>query len=170
MTAQRSIDNAEALYRKLERTFYRRPHYKEHQIDWVFDFAVSAWHLVEWVARERQSQNKSVVQTTQALLKKKCPEIAVCEQVCSGAKHFVLDNPQLKPFNIASDVKGTADLMGISGNVYPGENPVDVILTPSVSITDKDGRNWQATMLFHSVLSFWQNELGLQPSVGNWET
>jgi len=55
VTQQRLIDSPEALYRKLERTFDRRPAYGEHQVDWVFDFAVTAWHLVDWVARKTQA-------------------------------------------------------------------------------------------------------------------
>jgi RNAse (barnase) inhibitor barstar len=42
MTPPRSIDSAEALYRKLERTFDRRTTYGEDQLDWVFDVAVTA--------------------------------------------------------------------------------------------------------------------------------
>lgn len=162
MTPQRSIDSAEALCRKLERTFHRRSAYGEHQVDWVFDFVVTAWHLVDWVARERNAGGKANVQTTQAQLKSQCPELAVCEQVCNGAKHLVLDNPQLKPFSVAADVRGTDDLAGISKmNVVAGAENVDIVLTPTVSITDKDGNSWQAIDLFRRVLFFWQRELGL---------
>lgn len=102
------------------------------------------------------------MQTTQAQLKSQCPELAVCEQVCNGAKHLVLDNPQLKPFSVAADVRGTDDLAGISKmNVVAGAENVDIVLTPTVSITDKDGNSWQAIDLFRRVLFFWQRELGL---------
>jgi hypothetical protein len=165
MTPQRSIDSAEALCRKLERTFYRRSAYGEHQVDWVFDVAVTAWHLVDWVARERNAGGRSDVQTTQAQLKSRCPELVVCEQVCNGAKHCVLDNLQLKPFNVAADVRGTDDLAGISKmNLVGGDENVDIVLTPAVWITDRDGNSWQAIDLFRRVLSFWQDELGLPRS------
>jgi hypothetical protein len=133
MTPQRSIDSAAALYRKLERTFHRRSAYGEHQVDWVFDVAVTAWHLVDWVARERNAGGKTKLQPTQAQIKSQCPELAVCEQVCNGVKHLVLDNPQLKPFSVAADVRGTDDLAGISKTFVAGdENPVDIVLTPAV--------------------------------------
>lgn len=110
MTPQLSINSAERLYQKLVRTFDRRSVYGEHQVDWVFDVAVTAWHLVDWVAIETGGD----LQTTRERLKNMCPELAVCEQVCNGAKHFVLKNPKWKPFNVASDVRGTGDRAGIS--------------------------------------------------------
>ena len=163
MTPQRSIDTTEALYRKLERTFNRRPHYGQHQVDWVFDFAVTAWHLVDWVAREMNAGGKSSVHATQERLKNRCPELSVCEQVCNGAKHFVLDNPRLKPFNVGADVRGTNDLHGITRNIVAGDGMShDIILTPVVVVTDKDGTSWEALELFRRILSFWQAELGLR--------
>ena len=158
MTPQPAIDSAEALFRKLERTFRRRSAYGEHQADWVYDFAVTAWHLADWVAEEK----KTKLETTQAQLRGRCPELFVCEQVCNGAKHLVLHNKKLQPFNVARDVRGTDDLAGISRfNVVAGDENVDVVLTPVVSITDKDGKSWQAMQLFLAVLFFWQDELGL---------
>jgi hypothetical protein len=158
MTPQRSIDSAEALCRKLERTFHRRSAYGEYQVDWVFDVAVTAWHLVDWVASERKADR----QTMQAQLKGKCTELTVCEQVCNGAKHLVLDNPNLKPFSVATDVRGTDDLAGISRmNVVAGPENVDIVLTPVVWITDKNRNAWEAIDLFRRVLLFWQGELGL---------
>jgi hypothetical protein len=74
----------------------------------------------------------------------------------------VLHNKKLQPFNVARDVRGTDDLAGISRfNVVAGDENVDVVLTPVVSITDKDGKSWQAMQLFLAVLFFWQDELGL---------
>ena len=157
MTWQRSIDSAEALYRKLERTFDRRLTYGEYQVDWVFDFAVTAWHLVDWIAKETQADK----QVMQEQIKKKCPELAVCEQVCNGAKHFVLNNSRLRPFSIAENVRGTDDLIGLARDIIPGGEPVDIVATGSVSISDKDGNSWEASDLFHRVFIFWRRELGL---------
>ena len=162
MIPQRAIDSPEALYRKLERTFHRRPEYGQHQVDWVFDFAVTAWHLVDWIARESKAGGKTGIQAEQQRLKNQCPELAVYEQICNGAKHLVLDNPKLKPFNVAADVQGTNDLRGIKMNILPGDGVShDIVLTPAVSITDRNHKNWDALELFHRVLTFWQRELGL---------
>jgi hypothetical protein len=158
MTPEPAIDSAEALCRKLERTFHRRPAYGDHQVDWVFDFAVTAWHLVDWIAEKKKANVKAI----QAQLKEKCPALSVCEQICNGAKHFVLDNPQLKPFSVAKDVQCTDGSAGISRfNVAAGDKNVDIVLTKIVSITDKDGKSWQAMQLFLTILFFWQDELGL---------
>ena len=162
MTPQRSIDSAEALCRKLERTCNRRSVYGENQVDWVFDVAVTAWHLVDWVARERNANLKA----TQEQLKKKCPELTVCEQVCNGAKHLVLNDPKLQPFDVATDVRGTDDQVGITrADLIPEDGKSHtIVLTAKVEITDKDGNNWEAIVLFRKALSFWQHELGLPRS------
>ena len=157
MIYQKSIGNPEELYRKLERTFYRRPTYGENQVDWVFDFAITAWHLVDWT----NEVNKMKLQDTQNQLKTKCPELAVCEQICNGAKHLSLNNPQLTPFDITTNVQGTNDLMGTSTDIVPNGKPVDVILTSAVLIYDKGGNSWQAIDLFRNILQFWKSELSL---------
>ena len=156
MTLQRTIDSVEALYQKLERTFDRRPDYGDNQVDWVFDFAVTAWHLVDWVANKVGVPLK----TTQDGFKTKCPELAVCEQICNGAKHLVLDNPNLQPFNVAVDVRCTDDLQGILRDVSPDKSN-DVVLTPVVLITNKNGKPCDAIGVFHKVLRFWETELKL---------
>jgi hypothetical protein len=165
MPVQTVIDSSEALCQKLERTFYRRSSYGEHQVDWVFDVAVTAWHLVDWVTRERNAGAKADLSTAQADFKSRCPELAVCEQVCNGAKHFVLDDPKLKPFSVAANVKTTNDMFGVSrADIVAGAESVDIILTPTVQITDKAGQAWEAVLLFRSVLFFWQSELKLPRS------
>jgi len=161
LTHQRSIETVDELHQKLKRTFERRLTYGQHQVDWVFDFAVTAWHLVDWLSTETNPGLKSVVRDTQERLKARCPELFVCEQVCNGAKHLVLDNAHLKPFNIANDVRGTNDLKGIRLNVVPDDGQThDVVLTPVVWITDRSQNAWEAIELFQRVLSFWQHELG----------
>jgi hypothetical protein len=155
MTPQRSIDSVQELYQKLVRTFDRRADYCDYQVDWVFDCAVTAWHLVDWVAINRGVTVRSV----QKQLKIKCPELTVCEQVCNGAKHLVLDNAKLKPFDVTADVRGTDALRGIVRNVYADNSNVDIVLTPVILIIDKSGKSWEAIELFHKVLRFWDTEL-----------
>jgi len=162
MMVQRAIDTTEELFRKLERTFDRRSGYADHQVDWVFDCAVTAWHLVDWMARELEAGGKSTVRDAQDRLKAKCPELSVCEQVCNGAKHFALDNPKLKAFDVGKNVRATDNLQGISRNIVAGDGKnYDVVLTPQVLITDMEGNCWDAIRLFHTALRFWEQELGL---------
>ena len=49
-------------------------------------------------------------------------------------------------------------------DIVAGADNVDIILTPSVLITDKASKSWEAMSLFRNVLSFWQSELGLPRS------
>ncbi len=152
-----SIDSAEALWRKLERTFYRQADYGEHQVDWVFDLAVTAWHMADWVALER----KINLGALRAQLKGRCAELAVCEQVANGAKHLVLSDDRLKPFDVASGVRTSSVRIGLIKKPPAPGKPYVAPFRPAVLITDKDGRHWSATRLFMVVLIFWRSELGL---------
>ena len=113
MDPQRPINSPESLYRKFERSFNRRASYEEYQIDWVFDCAVTAWHLVDWVAEFRNEPLNEL----QKKLKEKCPELAVCEQIANGAKHLILDNPTLKPFDIKKVRITEGSAIGVSKHV-----------------------------------------------------
>ncbi len=158
MEPQFSINSKEALLEKLKRSFSRRAGYGQYQVDWVFDVAVTAWHMADWVAHNGGVDVKDM----QERVKKACPELAVCEKVCNGAKHLVLSNPKLKGFDVTADVKGTGDLRGISSNFSVGaETAVDIVSTPVVSIKGDNGTSWDAIDVFHKVIRFWQSELGL---------
>ena len=156
MSHVRSIDNSKSLYQKLIRTFERRPLYGEHQLDWVFDMAVTAWHLIDWYANET-GETPDVVR---ARLKSACPELAVCQQICNGAKHLKLSDPRLKPFNISTDVYQTDDRKGVSRDVRGGDTNVNIVLTPVVKVIDRDRGEWEAIELFRTVVAFWRKELG----------
>jgi hypothetical protein len=95
----------------------------------------------------------------QEKLKLKCAELAVCEQICNGAKHLKLDNPKLKPFDIATDVRNSGAVSGIRTNLYAGDTAVDITLTPAISITDKEGNSWDSIDLFRRILAFWRTEV-----------
>jgi hypothetical protein len=157
MSTTPRIDSPEALFGKLERTFMRRPGYVDDQLDWVFDFAVTAWHLVDWVAKT----NGSDLRTLQDSFVLRCAELGVCAQIANGSKHLLLSDPRLVPFNVSKDVQQTTDLVGVSGILIPDGPPVDVILTPEVAITDRNGVQWAALETFHKVIWFWRNELSI---------
>ena len=161
MTSQ-MIATSEALFRKLERSFYRREVYGAEQLDWVFDVSVTAWHLVDWTAHDRGL----VLGSAKKLFKAKCPELAVCELVANGAKHRVLSDPALTRFNVTSDVVKTTALSGISRSILPGGHAVDIRATPAISVRDQAGRTWDALDLLHKVLRFWATELGVQLDAG----
>lgn len=159
-TFQKSISTPEEFYFKFERTFNRRSSYGDNQIDWVFDCSIAAWHLIDWL----NGSNKKNLKVLQQQYKSKCPELSVCEQICNGAKHLTLTNPNLTPFNISRDVKGTSNLTGISKPFKLGEKAinVEVVVTSDVIITDKYGNTWRAINLFRRILFFWEKELNIE--------
>ena len=155
MANVQAIDSAKSLLGKLERSFARRQEYREAQLDWVFDMAITAWHIVDW----RANETGEGLGAAKERLKKLCPELAVCEQLCNGAKHLELRDPQLAPFDISNDVRQTNDLMGIRLDIQAGDTNVDIVLTPVVFVTDRERREWEAIELFRRVLMFWRREL-----------
>ena len=155
MATARAIDSAKSLLGKLERSFERRHVYGEAQLDWVFDMAITAWHIVDWRAIETGERLGGAKER----LKKLCPELAVCEQLCNGAKHLELRDPKLTPFDVSNDVRQTNDLAGIRLDIQAGDTNVDIFLTPVVLVTDRERREWEAIELFRRVLMFWRREL-----------
>ena len=156
MASTPPIESAKSMLGKLERSFERRQFYGEAQLDWVFDMAVTAWHIVDW----RVIETREGLRGAQERFKKLCPELAICEQVCNGVKHLELGNPKLAPFDVSKDVRQTNDLKGIRLDIRAGDTNVDVVLTPVVVVTDRDRGEWEAIELFHRVLMFWRRELG----------
>lgn len=154
---QKFISTPEELFSKLDRTYHRRPSYGDFQIDWVFDCAVAAWHIIDWI----NGFNKKNLKPLQQQYKLKCPELVVCEQLCNGAKHLSLTDPNLVPFDISKNVQGTSNLAGISKPFKLEEKitRIEIIVTTDVIITDKDGNTWQAINLFNRIIAFWEKEL-----------
>lgn len=155
MATARAIDSAKSLLGKLERSFERRGMYGEAQLDWVFDMAITAWHIVDWHAIETGEG----LGGSQERLKALCPELVVCEQLCNGTKHLKLRDPRLAPFDVSSDVRQTNDLKGMKLDIQAGDTNADIVLTPVVLVIDKERREWEAIELFHRVLMFWRREL-----------
>lgn len=83
-----TINTPEALFAKLERTFERRVAYGDDQLDWVFDFCIVAWHLVDWVAISRAPTDANAVKKLQDDVRNRSPALGVCDKVCNGAKHL----------------------------------------------------------------------------------
>jgi hypothetical protein len=155
MATAPAIDSAKSLLGKLERSFGRRHVYGEAQLDWVFDMAITAWHIVDW----RAIETGEGLDRAKERLKNLCPELAVCEQLCNGAKHLELRDPKLAPFDVSKDVRQTNDLAGIRLDIQAGDTDVEIVLTPVVVVTDKERREWDAIELFRRVLMFWRREL-----------
>lgn len=163
-----TIDSLGMLYQKLERTFDRRPFYGEHQLDWVFDMAVTAWHMVDWYAIETKKDIKEV----KTYLISKCPELEICSYICHGFKHRVLDDPKMMGFDVTKQVV-QANSRAISLErvlehlVKQKKNSFDIIMTPAVKVVNEEN-DIQALTLFSNIIRFWHHELNdLMPG---WDT
>lgn len=143
------------LLAKLERTFWRRVNYGDDQLDWAFDFAVTAWHLVDWLAAETGTKLGAM----QLSCKDDCPPLAVCEQLCNGYKHFELNNPKLQGFRVDKDVVQSAGRAGVSRPGLAGSGDFSITLTPQVLVTDRSGTTWDALTLFIDVVRYWRTKL-----------
>lgn len=165
------IATPEDLYAKLERTLHRRAAYGDDQFDWVFDFCITAWHIVDWLASRGVPASRSELKTLQAECKLESPELAVCEQIANGAKHRVLNNPDLAPFDLVTNLYysgghvGCGYVTAVPDSEEPPEfsNPgaSDWIVTPAVNVIDKSGKDWDVLSLFTSVLGYWRRKLGV---------
>lgn len=168
------IASPEDLYAKLERTLHRRAAYGDDQFDWVFDFSITAWHIVDWLASRDQPKDRSALRSLQIKCRSESAELAVCEQIANGAKHKSLDNPALAPFDLVSHLyySGGHVGSGYTTAVEDNEEPRDFsapgasdwVITPAVNVIDKTGKDWDVLSLFVATLYYWKKTLGIADS------
>ncbi|MDP2714441.1 hypothetical protein [Rheinheimera sp.] len=167
------IATPEDLYAKLERTLHRRAAYGDDQFDWVFDFSITAWHMVDWLASRNGPADRKMLRTLQEQCRADSAELAVCEQIANGAKHKTLDNPLLAPFDLVSHLYysgghvGCGYVTAVEDHEDPPEfsapGASDWVVTPAVNVIDRSGKDWDVLLLFLAVLYYWRKKLGVPP-------
>ncbi len=101
-----------------------------------FDFAVTAWHVLDWLANAdtlTESQRKSAV-----LLRRQPTQwLAVCRDTCNSAKHLVLNRPR-SARDATVDTSKTFNVV-ITDNVL-GEHPeMEKAVTQVIKVDDGNG-------------------------------
>ena len=92
------------LLEKLKREFKRLQEDETYQSDHAFNFAVTAWHMTDWVykdARQRDPANPKPFGykgkgNFQKTVRDNCTALDICYELAQGSKHFELRQEQRK--------------------------------------------------------------------------
>jgi hypothetical protein len=57
----------------------------------ALNYAMTAWHLSEWVYHEFKASEFNTLSKFQEALKLKCPEIQIAHDISNGSKHYKLN-------------------------------------------------------------------------------
>ena len=130
----------------------------------AFNFAVTAWHLCDWIwhswAKEEQKQVMAnldpKVQATSGnflgTMSQRCRELRICQQIANGSKHMKYERADdtikaaLKWKYIAREARNSR------GEELPGS------FVYSLLVVDND-RQRDAIEVFQTVLQFWNQQL-----------
>ena len=100
----KKLRTAKDLLGKMDREFLRMRRDKKWQSHHAFNFAVTAWHITDWVykdARQRHSSNKSPfgcrnLKSFQQFVRSDCPALDICYDLAIGSKHMEVSRPTRK--------------------------------------------------------------------------
>ena len=129
---------------------------RQNQVDAAVNFAVTAWHMIDWVWHRREQELRErlgvkCLREFQDELRRQCPDLAVCDVIANAAKHGGTahkrkDRPEIETVLIAEPV--TEGAVGVE--LYP------VVADSEWSLEIRvDGRPKDPSGLFHRVHLFW---------------
>ena len=163
------------LLAKLDREFDRFCEATSHlsknhrcQSDFAFNFAITAWHLTEWIwkSHEAKSPDQSVrfgartFQEFRKVILGGCPELRICRDLANGAKHFRLDRS-----NESTSVRGSAAQVIHNSGIFRSisQSIMRPIMRPVVGryqerlvVVLSSGQQIPAAFVFEKTLQYWK--------------
>ncbi|WP_133303196.1 hypothetical protein [Cupriavidus lacunae] len=175
------------MFAKLQRELKRltEARCEEDVQDHAFNFAVTAWHLIDWVWHCRIASDEGIRSELEssypaATLPKlrangdpktwlvirvirMCPELSVCQEVANGVKHFTVES-RGNVQKIATSATSAPSPMTLGTGILGGEGLAGSngsIDNPvyRLKITDKNGNKRDAREVFNAVTAFWKDFL-----------
>lgn len=110
-----------------------------------FNAAVTAWHLTDWVWKAYHSE-ECTLREFQQHIRQKSIELAVCDQLANGSKHFEKDHHNRE------DVYSTIEDSVIVYRSETGKHKF--VQEPSIFVY-AEGYAWGPFALFDDVYKFW---------------
>ena len=107
------------LLEKLKRELERLQQDETYQSDHAFNFAVTAWHMTDWVhkdARQRDPTNPNPfgykrIGNFQQFVRGDCRALGICDELANGSKHFE-KHFESAPENKKTVLKTDASIVG----------------------------------------------------------
>lgn len=159
------VDTPRDMLEKLNRELNRITNSSEREdlVDHANNFALTAWHITDWVwraafsknpegvvkilsphpdlkSRFLQSKQRSRDLFTEALTQK-CSGLAICQDICNGFKHVIASSPPDREAPGATFA--TATFSGTEKSF------------PQLIIGSENGEEVEAEKVFNAVIVFW---------------
>lgn len=174
---QKPRDWCEKLVREFDR-LKASPTDKHDTIDHGINFAITAWHMVDWVwvlhFRDRPDDQKrlglSLGENANATdppwpfreaTLSQCPALTYCRDICNGTKHVVLTRggtPEALLTTASTTVTDPGFMLG-SSRLGVGVLLDEPAVIHRLKIVDQDGTRLYALAEFGKVMTFWKQFL-----------
>ena len=131
----------------------------ERQSDHAYNFAITAWHLTDWLWQYDKAQNPGAEKwfgcasrrSFQAKICKQSPDIKICNELAIGSKHFHVEKRK-KVVESAEISAGPSFILNVSlldvDRLGPGPVPV-------LKVRMVDGTSVKSAKVFNGAMKFW---------------
>ncbi len=126
------------------------------QVDAAINFAITAWHLTDWVWGQRKDTLREVYSVNnltdfQNVMRRECPDLAVCDVIANAAKHGgaaykMKDRPDVETILVADPVAN--DAAGVELLAVQTDHQWSLEI-------EVDGKRKDPLALFNRVFLFW---------------
>ena len=145
------------LLGKLERELHRLGKGKIWASDHAYNFAVTAWHMTDWVWQHERTKSPgntrsfgfSSVATFQNFITRDCRDLDICSDLANGSKHFEVERRDRAV--IDTDVS-----LGPSFVLDVSRLDIDALGGPPIlKVRLADGSSKRAEDVFKGAVSYW---------------
>ncbi len=145
------------LLRKLGRELLAFRQDAERQSDHAYNFAITAWHLTDWLWQYDKAQNPGAEKcfgcasrrSFQAKICEQSPDIKICTELANGSKHFHVEKHN-KVVESAEVSAGPSFILSVSlldvDRLDPG---------PVLKVRMVDGTSVKSAEVFNGAIKFW---------------
>jgi hypothetical protein len=150
-----AVEDARDLANKLwwEIEAFRKEECLDHKLWRAFNCAVTAWHITDWLWKERctDGQNVGKLRQFQKAIQDQCKELRLCKHIANASKHGGVDPDRGYDAAIQVIVR------------WAKETPVafkDIEQSQHWEIMISDhGHECDALHVFYKALEFWEREV-----------
>ena len=157
-----SLDTLEALFRKLQREFYRAHHHRNaiHKADHFYNFCITAHSLRDYLL---ERLNKTSFADRQAFEDRwsQVPVLVSVSEIANTAKHFQLRKRSGDPKSPRTRkvVRAHTTMYDVYLNEHKEVQVVPRLKVPTLNIWNLDGSGFDLYTFMDEVEKYWKAEL-----------
>ena len=148
------------LLGKMERELHRALKDEKWASDHAYNFAVTAWHMTDWLWRQAEVSEPSKrnhfgcrsLQTFQNFIRRESGALDICSDLANGAKHFVVS--RRKKAVLGAEVSTKVVEGGTLGSFVLGSDRLGGTI-PVLKVRLANGTSRLVEAIFKEAVSFW---------------